>query len=93
MRDKENDITLPFEVVEEILTSEDQLVMIKKDGEWTGDTINKSEIITTYRDYDEEMRQNYNKNQIEEHQETLEEREKINKMTSELANKFKIPKK
>ena len=100
-RQKEHNITLPFEVVEQILASPDQITMLKgkvgdEDDVWTGEIINKSEIVATHRDVEEERDQNRENDRsrlLEEHQETSEEREKIHKMTSELANKYKIPKK
>jgi len=58
MRDKEHNITVPFEVAEQILASPDQITMLKKDGIWTGEIINKSEIVATHRDYEEERDQN-----------------------------------
>lgn len=95
-RQKEHNITLPFEVAEEIMDSEKQITKLIKDGVWTGEIINKSEIVATHRDVEEERDQNRENDRsrlLEEHQETQEEREKISKITSELANKYKIPKK
>ena len=100
-RQKEHNITLPFEVVEQILTSPDQITMLKgkvgdEDNVWTGEIINKSEIVATHRDVEEERDQNRENDKsrlLDIHQETPEEREKISKITSELANKYKIPKK
>ena len=66
MRNKEHSITLPFEVAEQILNSPDQITMLKKDGVWTGEIINKSEIVATHRDRDEEKHENYNEKQIAE---------------------------
>lgn len=67
MRNKENDITLPFEVAEKILESKEQLIMLRdKDGVWTGKTINTSEIVATKRDFEEEKYQGYNQEQLPE---------------------------
>lgn len=67
MRNKEHDITLPFEVAEKILESNQQMIMLRDgNGIWTGKTINKTEIIATKRDYDEEKYQGYNEKQIEQ---------------------------
>lgn len=66
MRNREHDITLPFEVAEQILESTDQITMLKKDGVWTGEIINKSEIVATHRDYDQERHENYNEKQLPE---------------------------
>ena len=85
-RQKEHNITLPFEVAEQIISSPDQITMLKKDGIWTGEIINKSEIVATHRDRSEERDQNI---LLEEKEITNEEREKISKVTNELVNKFK----
>lgn len=47
--------TLPEEQAYQVLTSENQLAMIKgKDGKWTGKTINKAHIVSTEPDRDAE---------------------------------------
>jgi hypothetical protein len=46
--------TLPIEQAEEILRDPANIVMISKDGEWSGETINKSFIISTKRDFEKE---------------------------------------
>jgi hypothetical protein len=66
MRNKEHNVTVPFEVAQEILESNDQIIMLKKDGVWTGEIINKSEIVATHRDREEEKYQGYNKDQLPE---------------------------
>ncbi len=66
MRNKEHDITIPFEVAEKILESNQQLIMLRDENNtWTGKTINKTEIVATKRDYDEEKYRGYNEKQIE----------------------------
>lgn len=58
MRDKSS-VTLPFEVAEQILNSGDQLIMLNdENGKWTGVSINKSEIVHTERDNEEERHYN-----------------------------------
>ena len=55
-RDKTS-ITLDLEVAEAILDSKDQLIKIyDTEGVWTGQSINKSEIVGTSRDFYEEHR-------------------------------------
>lgn len=72
MRNKEHDITLPFEVAEKIMESNQQIIMLRdKNNIWTGKTINKTEIIATKRDYDEEKYQGYNEKQIESPKENV----------------------
>jgi len=47
--------TFPIEQAEQILNSERQLVMLyDEEGKWTGQTINKGEILGTDRDFEEE---------------------------------------
>lgn len=46
--------TIPIEQAEEILRDPANMVMISKDGEWNGETINKSFIISTKRDFEKE---------------------------------------
>lgn len=46
--------TLPIEQAEEILRDPANIVMISKNGEWSGETINKSFIISTKRDFEKE---------------------------------------
>ena len=54
MRDK-REITLPFDKAEKLLDSPNQLIKISgDDGIWFGETLNKSEIISTRRDYQKE---------------------------------------
>ncbi len=54
MRDRTS-ITLSIEEAEEVLKSEKQLIMLHdEDGNWTGQSINKAEIVGTERDRDEE---------------------------------------
>lgn len=53
-RDKTS-IVMEMDQAEEILSSNQQLVMLYDDkGVWTGQSINKSEIIGTDRDFNEE---------------------------------------
>ncbi len=62
--------TIPFEQAQEILNSQAQVVMISKDGEWDGETINKSFLISTERDIEAEKQYKMydeKKPQIEEH--------------------------
>ena len=47
-------ITVDEEQAKEILKSTQQLIPIVKNGEWTGETINKAHIVATRRDYEEE---------------------------------------
>lgn len=48
-------IVLPLEQVEQILASEEQIITFyDEQNRWTGESINKSEIIRTERDYEEE---------------------------------------
>jgi len=59
-RDKTS-IVMEMEQAEEILSSNQQLVMLYDDkGVWTGQSINKSEIIGTDRDFYEEKRETSN---------------------------------
>lgn len=59
-RDKTS-IVMEMEQAEEILSSNQQLVMLYDDkGVWTGQSINKSEIIGTDRDFYEERRETSN---------------------------------
>jgi len=59
-RDKTS-IVMEMEQAEEILSSNQQLVMLYDDKRvWTGQSINKSEIIGTDRDFYEEKRETSN---------------------------------
>lgn len=59
MRNKEDNITLPFEQAEKVLNLPQQLVMIMDEGgNWTGDSINKTQVVTTYRDLERENIEN-----------------------------------
>lgn len=54
MRDKTS-ITLPIEQAEQVLTSTQQIIMLyDEEGKWTGESLNKAEIVGTQRDYDQE---------------------------------------
>lgn len=86
MRDKKHNITLPMEKAQRVIQSPNQLVMIMDDnGQWTGQTVNKSEIISTDHDWDKEK-------------EVLRENPRIETLANpitdeqmkELAAKFKI---
>ncbi len=56
MRDKTMSFTVPFEKAEAILDSPQQLIKITNDdGVWDGDSINKADIIGTYRDREAEL--------------------------------------
>ncbi len=56
MRDKKNNITLPFKKAENVLNSPAQLVRIMDDEtrEWTGISINKADIVKTEPDLEKE---------------------------------------
>ncbi len=67
MRNKALNVTLPFEQAERVIDSPNQIVkLLDKQGNWTGDTINKAEIVGTTRDSDEERHANYNEKQLPE---------------------------
>ena len=56
MRDKTMSFTVPFEKAEAILDSPQQLIKItNEEGVWDGDSINKADIIGTYRDRETEL--------------------------------------
>jgi len=56
--------TFSLEEAEAIMSSKDQIVMLYNEkGEWTGKSINKSEILGTERDYYEERIEN-SKNEV-----------------------------
>ena len=56
-RDKTH-MTVTLEQAEAILNSQEQLVMLyNEEGEWTGQSINKSEIVGSDRDFYEEDRE------------------------------------
>ena len=56
-RDKTS-LTLGLEQVEQILSSKDQIIMLyDEEGNWTGQSVNKSEIVGTIRDFYEENRE------------------------------------
>jgi hypothetical protein len=57
LRDK-REITLSFEKAENLLDHPNQIVRITdEEGKWTGEAINKSEIIWTQRDTDRERQE------------------------------------
>lgn len=94
-RNKEHNITLPFEVVEQIMDDEKQITKLTKDGVWTGEIINKSEIVATRRDVEEERDQNRENNRsrlIEQGEQTapVESLNKLKEKMDEIKNKLTI---
>ncbi len=88
-------ITLPYAQAQEILTSPLQVVMIKgKNGEWDGTTINKSFIVNTERDYEEEKayEMSHPKPQLLEPELTKEQKERNRKFIKEIGDKLKVGK-
>lgn len=78
-RDKTS-VVMDFEQAEEILNSNQQLIMLyDSEGNWTGQSINKSEIIGTERDLHEERRDSSNQpvKELPEPELSLEERKKL----------------
>lgn len=50
--------TYPFEVVQQVLESEEKIVMLyDSEGNWTGEAINKADIKRTQRNYDQERQE------------------------------------
>ena len=73
-------ITVDEEQAKDILKSTQQLIPIVKNGEWTGETINKAHIVATKRDYEEERnyyREEESKAQREEERKAKEAYEKL----------------
>lgn len=67
MRNKALNVTLPFEQAERVIDSPNQIVkLLDEHGNWTGDTINKAEIVGTTRDNEEERHASYNDMQLPE---------------------------
>ena len=48
-------ITLPIDKAERVLNSPSQIVRITRNGEWTGETINKAHIVLTKEDTAKEL--------------------------------------
>ena len=95
MRNKEHNITVPFEIAEQILTSDKQITLLREGDLWTGNIINKSEIVATHRDYDKEKDYAWeeNKDKALGEGESVVNTEALGKLKGEMekiSNKFKI---
>ena len=54
MRNKELNFTLPMWQAEKVLDSQQQLITIEENGEWTGITVNKADVMMTMPDREAE---------------------------------------
>ena len=88
------ELSLPLEQAEQILNSDQQIIMVTQGGKWNGLTLNKAEIIATEPDLDAERDwRRDNTPQIAEPQLTEVEEERVNKLREEINQiygKFKV---
>ena len=89
---KGQSFTLPMDKAEEIMCSENQVIMIDNSkGEWSGLSINKADITMTERDRDKEKEYNSLKLLPQEVKPmTKEEEEKVEKIKKEINKKYNV---
>lgn len=92
MRNKKDDFTLPMPKAEQILSAQQQTVMVaNEDGSWSGIFVNKADISKTDRDYEAEKdwRRNNPAPMIEEPKCVPVTSEFMKKMRSDVKNILK----
>ena len=80
---KKVSFSVPFEKAQAILSDQEQVILITdKDGNWTGETINKAHLVATEPDLDAEKE--WNQDQIVKIEPTKQDNENREKIRAEI---------